>query len=425
MPETLPLSTPPQKSLESIDVIPWAQVLLLCTVPIAASVSAMNFAPVLPLIADEFALNNTWSGVLASATTVAQLVLQTAGGRVADTLGAKRSLGLGLVIIGVFVAASGLADDFALLLLCRILIGVGTAMSFIAGLSFADTLVPASRRTSIQGIYGSAAPMGVLLTFLTSERLASWVGWRGSFVVEGVLILGIALLIFTRLRPSAPPALAHAASWSHSFRQLPLYLLGIAGILTYGIAMGFCPWGAVFLWRQHGVDLAWAGPLASLLMVSAVLGRSLGGALAIGRERQVILASCIATAVLTAALPFAPGLIPALLVLIAIGWFANVSFGPLFSYPSLLARKGASGLDLGLINTVGLTGVFAFPPAIGYALDATGSFTLGLEALAAIGLLGSFTLVLFLPKPRVERVEPQAPSQDGAGDKPLRYTRGI
>lgn len=407
--DSYPPSSPPQERFEPIDVVPWGQLLLLCSVPIAASVSAMNFAPVLPLIADEFALNNTWSGVLASATVIAQLILQTAGGRVADTLGAKRSLGLGMVIIGISVAASGLAMDFTLLLLCRTTIGVGTAMSFIAGLSFADTIVPASKRASVQGIYGAAAPMGVLLTFLTSERLASWAGWRGSFVVEGVLILGIALVLFARLRSGAPPALAHSAPWSRSFRQLHLYLLGIAGILTYGIAMGFCPWGAVFLWRQYGVDLVWAGPLASLLMVSAVLGRSIGGSLAIGRERQFILVSCIATAGLTALLPFTPGLIPALLVLIAIGWFANISFGPLFSYPSLLSRKGSSSLDLGLINTIGLAGVFAFPTIIGYALDATGSFTLGLETLAAVGLAGSVVLVLLLPKLGAQGVEPQTP----------------
>ncbi len=377
--------------------LPWGQLLLVLTTPLAVMVALLNFAPLLPLMREEFALTNAWAGALASATVLTHTLLQLPSGYLADRIGGKRAVELGLVLASLAIIASGLAPSFAILLLSRLFLGVGTATIFIAALSCVNGLVPPERRAFAQGLFGAAANIGVLLVLLLSQLAASWGGWRGTFLIEGALILGIAWLFSTRMRQEARGAQAAPAPWMEILREPSLYLLGLAHILGYGVFTGLTAWMATFLWEQHGVGLQWAGPLAAFMPASAVVARVLGGALSLRRERQVIVISVLATAVGLLLLPLLPSTPLVLLDLLLIGWFASMPFGAIFSYIPLVSAKGASGRGLSLVNLVGNVGALAFPPVIGYALDATGSFTAGFGLVAAIGLGGGVAVALWLP----------------------------
>ncbi|MCL4370200.1 MAG: MFS transporter [Chloroflexi bacterium] len=362
-------------------------------------VAMLNFAPLLPLVREEFALTNAWAGTLATATILSHTLLQLPGGYLADRIGVKRAVELGLLVMALSVIASAFATSMVLLLACRFLLGAGTATAFISTLSCVNVLVPTEKRAVAQGLFGAAANVGVLLLLLLSERMAHWEGWRGTFLMEGILILGIVWLFAAWFRLETGASQVRPASWGETVRDRPLYLLGLAHILSYGVFTALSTWMATFLWEAHGIGLEWAGPLAALLPASAVVARVLGGALSVGRERRVILASCFVTALGVASMPLLPGPGLAVLDLLLLGWFASMPFGSIFSYISLVSPKGASGRGFSLVNFVGNVGALAFPPAIGYALDATGSFTLGFGLVAMVGLAGSAAVAAWLPRP--------------------------
>lgn len=379
------------------EAMPWGQLALGFMVPAGVMVAMLNFAPVLPLIRDEFALSNVWSGVLGSATILSHTILQLPGGYVADRIGVKRALnlGLGLVVLGMF--ASAMATNIGFLLACRFVVGVGTAISFISGLGFVNGVTPTRRKVVVQGMFGAAANTGVLLVMLLSGWLSAWGGWRGTFLAEGLLLLAIAVVVSARLRSDVSFSHTTSASWEETLQQRYLYLLGLAHVLTYGAFTGISAWAVTFLWEKFGLALAWAGLLSAFLPAASIISRTVGGTISLGREKQSILLSTTIAAVGTGLLPLLPSPLLAVIDLAVVGWFAAMPFGAVFSYSSLVTGETTSGRDLSLINFVGNVGALLFPPAVGYALDVTGSFGLGFGFVAAVGLAGTVTIALGLP----------------------------
>jgi nitrate/nitrite transporter NarK len=386
--------------------MPWVQVLLISCGPLVAFAAMVNFAPILPIVREELGISNSWAGILASATLLSHTILQLPGGQLTDHIGGKRALSMAVTLVGAGLIASGLAPSFELLLLARFILGAGTGLTFIAGIAFIHSVVPPDRRVIGQGIFGGAGNLGVLLVLLFSERLAGAVTWRGAFLVEGIVALGIAVLLWTRLRSGESHAEKLQTSWGETLRQYPLYLLGLAHILTYGVYVAVSSWAATFLYQTYGVGLEWAGPLAAILSVSAVAGRGIGGAISVNRERPVILVTCFGSVLFTALFPLMPGIVPSLVALLILGFFAAVPFGAVFSYITRISDKGTSGRGLSVINFVGNLGAFAFPPIIGYALDVTGSFAVGFGLLAALGLAIGLLVAAKLPRASTPSVQP-------------------
>lgn len=383
------------------EVMPWGQLALGFAIPAGLMVSILNFAPLLPLIRAEFALSNVWSAALGSATILSHTMLQLPGGYVADRIGVKRALNLGLGLAVFGTVASALAPSIGLLLACRFVVGVGTAISFISGLSFVNGVAPPNRRPVVQGMFGAAANTGVLLVMLLSGRLVALGGWRGTFLAEGLALLAVAVVVAVRLRSDIDFSHTTSASWVETLRQRYLYLLGLGHLLTYGAFTGISAWAVTFLWEKFGLGLEWAGLLSAFLPAASIVARTVGGTISLGRERQSMLLSCAITAVGIGLLPLLPSPLLAVVDLAVVGWFAAMPFGAVFSYSSLVTGETTSGRDLSLINFVGNVGALLFPPAVGYALDLTGSFGLGFGFVAAVGVAGTAAVALWLPGPKV------------------------
>lgn len=380
--------------------LPWGQLRLISSIAFLSVAAMMNIAPLLPLVKSDLNLTDTWSALLTSATILTHTLLQLPGGQVTDSLGARRTVQLGVTIMGLAVIATALAPNVPLLLLSRMLIGVGTSLSFVAGLTFTNQVVPADRRVLGQSVFGATASLGILTVLLFSEQVAAVGGWRGTFMVEGIAILIFGWYVALNLRGDGARRNNVSAPWAETVRRGTLYLLGVAHVITYGIFIGVTTWVVTFLFRNHGVGLEWAGPLSALFTISAIVGRLIGGAYSMGRERSVIIWSCLVSAITVGLIPIVPGLWAALLMTILFGWFVSVPFGAIFSYASLTSHRPASGRELSLINFIANIGALVFPPVVGSALDLTGSFTVGFGILALAGLAGSAALVAFLPQAR-------------------------
>ncbi len=360
--------------------------------------AVLNFAPILPLLQQEFGLTDTWSGALISATILTHTLLMIPGGQIADAIGAKRAMVLGQLIIGASLASAGLSSALGMLLLFRLTLGVGTALSLVSGLAFVNSVVSIDKRPVAQGVYGGGANTGILLALLFSRQLANFGGWRGAFLIESLFALAIASLSAARLRSTPPRPYSSSLRWRDTLSRRPLYLLGLANALTYGSYMAIAAWTATFLWRTDGIDLVLAGPLAAVMGVSAVIARGVGGALSAGRERQIIVGSCLATAASIGLAPLAPGLVLQVSALLVFGWFSSVPFGAIFSITSRESDAASIGRSFGVVTFVSNLGALAFPPIIGYVLDTTASFAFGFGIVAAACVAGSVVLALWLPR---------------------------
>jgi multidrug resistance protein len=116
-------------------------------------------------------------------------------GRLADLLGQRRIYLIGL---GVFTAASlacGLAPSIALLIVARIVQGLGAAIMTPSTLAIVTRAFPAEERGLAIGLYSSVSGIGLIAGPLLGGLLVQFNSWRWVFFIN--VPLGLAALVLS------------------------------------------------------------------------------------------------------------------------------------------------------------------------------------------------------------------------------------
>jgi MFS family permease len=139
---------------------------------LATLVATGMLLPVLPLYAHEtLGLGKTGVGLIVAASTPASILLQPFLGRYADRAGRRRILVFGPLVYAASVAGFALADSTHLLVLFRVLSGIGEGAMFMAPATVINDLAPEERRgeavslfsLSVWGGLAAGPPLGELL----------------------------------------------------------------------------------------------------------------------------------------------------------------------------------------------------------------------------------------------------------------------
>jgi len=218
-----------------------------------------------------------------------------------ESAGRKRVVAVALAFWSAMTALSGLAQNFAQLLLIRIGVGVGEAGGSPPSHSMISDIFPRRRRALALSIFS----MGVYFGYLFAYSLGGWIaedfGWRMTYVVVGLPGILLALVVaFTIKEPprgigeqliaakesyrdiqQAQPNPAFRDTlvllWSKkSFRHIAL-ACSLHSVAGYGVG-NFVP---SFLIRAHGMaigDVGWR--LALITGVGGAFGVLLSGFLA-------------------------------------------------------------------------------------------------------------------------------------------------
>jgi MFS family permease len=181
----------------------------------------------------------------------------------------KKILGAGVLVWSLATAATALAQDFATLALCRIMVGVGEATVFPVALSMiGDLFKPSSRPRSV-AIYQVGGVLGFVTGSVLAGVLAAAYGWRAMFLACGLAGLAVvAIVMLTMSEPTRTLAErpAPSAAGPGLFRvigsifRIPgfAWLIAAYGVASVPIAI-VSAWGATFLQRVHEVELAQVG----------------------------------------------------------------------------------------------------------------------------------------------------------------------
>lgn len=159
---------------------------------IAVDVTVVNIA--LPSIGDHFGVDAhslTWVVVGYTITGGGVLML---GGRLGDLLGRRRTLLVGTTLFGVASLAAGLAPTFIVLVLARLLQGIGEAIALPAAMATIVLMFPEGpRRSRALSVWAAVASCGLVLGFVLSGIITAHLGWRWIFLIS-VPFIGIVLL---------------------------------------------------------------------------------------------------------------------------------------------------------------------------------------------------------------------------------------
>ena len=404
----------------------WFLVFALFVLSAVAYVDRINIAIAGNSIASEFHLTNVQLGSLTSAFLIGYALFQTLGGWLADRLGPRRVLAVGVLWWGIFTALTTAVSakiTFAVLYLAamRFLLGAGEAVMFPASNQFVSRWIPTQERGIANGIIFAGVGVGAGVTPGLISYLMVHYGWRWSFWASALLglIAGTAWYFFARDTPEehshvSRAELAHIQAgrttagntadggipWSNILVSKEVWAVTL-GYFCFGyIAWIFFTWFFIYLRNVRGLDLKASASYTTLLFLTMAACSPLGGAISdkltklygkrIGRCGIAVFA-LLSTAIFLA---FGSQVHSARLASIVLAGGAGALYLSQSSFWSVTAdiASGSSGSVSGFMNMgnqIGGALTASLTPAIAARLGWTVPFYVasGLAALGAVAWL--------------------------------------
>jgi MFS transporter, ACS family, glucarate transporter len=259
----------------------WLIIIWVFIISAVAYLDRVNVSIAGRQIANDFHLDNVHLGWVFGAFVFGYAVAQTPTGRLADWLGPRWTIMLGVIWWGVFTTAITVLSPtagagLALLMLARFLLGIGEAVVYPASNRLVASWIPSAERGLANGIIFAGVGFGAGVTPPLVTSLISNYGWRSAFWASALLGIaaGVVWFIVARDTPSQHPWLSskeaqHIASglpanvretaaplpWSAILTNGAVWLISLS-YFAYGYAAYiFFTWFFIYLSEVRGLNL--------------------------------------------------------------------------------------------------------------------------------------------------------------------------
>jgi AAHS family 4-hydroxybenzoate transporter-like MFS transporter len=185
----------------------WVVVVLCFVIALLDGFDTQSIAFISPAIADDFGLqaaDMTWA---ITASTIGMALGAITLGTFGDRIGRKKTILLALALFGAFSLAGAFAQSIEQIVLLRFLIGLGMGGATPALLALTAEFSPKNRRGTFMTLVLLGLPGGALIGGLVAAAWLPMVGWRGIFLIGGVLPL-LLLFLCLKVLPESPVFLA-------------------------------------------------------------------------------------------------------------------------------------------------------------------------------------------------------------------------
>ena len=389
-----------------------------------------NISVAAPAITREFGLSKTEVGLVFSAFAWAYAAGQVPGGWLADVFGPKRILLLIVPFWSVMTAATAWAQGIASLFAVRFIFGLGEAGAFPTASRAMQLWFPKSERGFVQGVTHCFSRLAIAVTPLIAVLIMNAWGWRWIFYTFALLgvLWSIAFLVFYQNRPEDEPrvnaaelayirdaspneaAVAGGVSirsdvpWRAIFSSPNMWFIALAyGCFFYG-SYFYVSWFPTYLLEFRHLSLQSVGWLASLPLISAMIGDLVGGILTdrilrktgnIRLARRVVAApGLFLSALLLLPAATTDSAITAILCLTASNFFLELVLGPAWAVP-MDVGGASSGTVTSVMNMVGAVGASISPLVFGMLVE-RGSWTAPFYVTAGVLVTGSLVWIFLI-----------------------------
>jgi len=373
-----------------------------------------NISVAAPLIQSEFNFNPTRLGFLFSAFFLSYALMQIPAGFLVDRFKLKWLYAVAFVWWSVANAGIALAGGFMSLLVLRVLLSAGEAISLPASSKLLATAFPEQERGIANGILDSGYKFGPAIGVLFGGFFLAHHGWRMLFVVTG--LGGLIWLVpwfwiadsVGNQRNVPVPQLNSVAMAPAESRHAPLSALQIlSSFRAWGTFIGnFCggyvwylmlSWMPTYLVTARHMNLARMGALGSSLFAVTGITSIASGLVTDRMLRKGWPPGKVRLGFMVTGLAFSMFLVPAGFAAtergaIACLFVAFAAYGlfscNIWAVTQSIAGPPNIGRWAGMQNLVGNLGGVASSALTGWIVTVTGSFNWAFGIAAGVMLLG-------------------------------------
>ena len=354
--------------------------------------------PLLPFFRDEFSLDYTQSGVLISAFHLAYGISQLPGGWLADRIGPRILVTVGICGVAFAGILVGLSQTYVMMIVFLVLMGfLGGGYHPASPPLVSETVEPKHRGAAL-GIHLLGGSASYFIAPLIAAAIAVAWGWRSSFIILAVpcMIFGIVFYVLLRRRiafkkddQTVISDYIQKPAPSYRLRRL-VYLITLS-IFTGSVVFSATSFVPLFVVDEFGYSKEAGAAIIAVFYFTGLWAGPAGGYMSdrFGRL-PVILTACFlagpAIYLLNLATPgFGIGII---LVAIGITMYTRMPATEAYIVGHTPERRRSSVLGIYYFGNMEGTGVVT--PVMGYLIDRFGfylSFTIVGAALLAVTLV--------------------------------------
>ncbi|MBD2002900.1 MULTISPECIES: MFS transporter [Cyanophyceae] len=222
-------------------------ILIIFAISLIAVLGVSSVTPAFPNLAKALNVAPENIGLLVTAFTLPTLLLGPIIGVLADRIGRKKIIVPSLLLFGIAGTACAFVRDFNLLLLFRLLQGIGAASLLSLSVTLIGDLYAGERRTAAMGYNASVSSIGTA-SYPTIGGALATIGWYYPFMLP-VVAIPIALVVLFALKNPEPKGERNLREYLINARRIlknrqlaGLFLASAANfVLLYGAYVTYLP----------------------------------------------------------------------------------------------------------------------------------------------------------------------------------------
>lgn len=421
------------------------QLAALATVPFIMVLGNSMLIPVLPAMREALNLTRAQSGLAITAFSIPAGIAIVLAGYLSDRFGRKVVLVPALLtyalggVISFFAALALREGAFALVLLGRVVQGIGAAGTAPVAMAMAGDIFQSSERAKALGILEAANGMGKVLSPILGAAIGL-LGWYVVFAGYAILTLPAAALVWFLTRESLKNPQDRSARayfqdvWSLFRRKArSLSAAFLAGTVALSVLFGVLFYLSETLEAKYGLDgIPKGGVLAVPVLAMSITSYLTGSRLQ--RSQQLLKPAVVVGLALGAAgtlgIPLLGGARPERGVgdwvffagLVVLGFGTGLVLPALNTLVTSAAQEEERGMLTAIYNATRFFGVALGPPVYGLLMGVGRAwpffFSAGALGLSAVVALFFLSPVQLMGRRGAGRWDPRGPAGAGTAGAP-------
>ncbi len=339
--------------------------------------------PLLPFIRNDFALDYTQAGLVVSAFNLAYGIGQLPGGWLADRIGPRILITIGICGVALAGILVGLSQTYIMMLVFLALMGIVGGGYHPSAAPLVSASVEAKNRGQALGFHLIGGSGSFFLVPLIAAAIAAVWGWRGSFIVLAVptAVFGIIFYVLLGRRTDTNKAQQmiterHDETPSPPGHSRRLAAFMTLSVFTQAVTFSIIAFIPLFMVDHFGVGEETAAVFLAIIYSAGLWASPLGGYLSdrLGKV-PVLLAACFITGPLIYLLNMVPyGLgIGALLLIIGMVMYIRMPTVEAYILGQTPERHRSTILGIYYFSNMEAGGILT--PVMGFLVDRFGFYS--------------------------------------------------
>jgi ACS family hexuronate transporter-like MFS transporter len=400
----------------------WKVLTVLWVTQTVSSFVLLVIPPIAPFLQRDLNLTHTQIGLFISATYIGIASLSIASGNLTDSLGVRRMLTAGIILMGIILIFTSQLNAF--LEIAILLFFLGIAYSSIPPSTSKGVIewFPRNERGIAMGIKQTGFTIGGLIAAGILPILASVTDWRFSFILSGIMAILIGVPVLSMYREFHINEVQQSFTRWKSQRKIlssrNVWMISLIAMVYGAVQLSFTTYAVLYLNEVMGLGVVLAGLYLASANGSGAFARIVFGLISDhlfkGRRKVTFVLNGCITSVMCIVLGMMNGATYTWVVFIIIVIFGFSAMGYnaiMLTFVGESVHRELSGAAVGLTLTLWSIGGIIGPPLFGYAVDLTETYTFAWYALGICIALAAIMLTVFVKETKLIDLKDKYSSQ--------------